>query len=78
MPAEKFNPAKLSKSYDPYPEEQPLNFTITIHRTGEGYWFVTSSDIPGLHLAGMNLVEILADLGPVIKDLLKNNKGLDI
>lgn len=51
--------------------------TIRITPRGPDYVFVTSDDVPGLYLWG-HPETVFSDLEPVIIDLYKSNKGLDV
>ncbi len=44
----------------------------------EGLFYVSSADVPGLHLAGYDMRKVLADVVPAIKYLFKMNRGLDV
>lgn len=43
-----------------------------------GYLYVSSPDVPGLHLCGKNHMVVLGDVIPAVKGLLKLNRGWDV
>ena len=43
-----------------------------------GYWVVTSKDMPGLLLCGKTLKELMQDIPAAIKLLFKHNYDMDI
>lgn len=43
-----------------------------------GYLYVTSDDVPGLHLCGSDHQAVCDDVIPAVKGLLKLNRGWDV
>lgn len=58
--------------------EQKHGYKIELlfDREADGYFHVHSPDVPGLHLAGMNLADICADIPIVVRNLLLRNKSV--
>jgi predicted RNase H-like HicB family nuclease len=60
----------------------PENTTIAvIELTVEqraGYTYVSSKDVPGLHLWGDDEEKVFRNIAPAIKILFKRNRGLDV
>jgi hypothetical protein len=46
---------------------------LKFDRHDDGRYHIHSPDLPGLHLAGMNLDALRADFDSVLRDLLKGN-----
>lgn len=44
----------------------------------EGYWVITSNDLPGMLLSGKDLHKLVIDIPNVIKVLFKKNFGADV
>jgi len=43
-----------------------------------GFYYITSDDVPGLHLWGDNIEVLFSDIIPAIKALYKHNKGIEV
>jgi hypothetical protein len=43
-----------------------------------GMTYISSDDVPGLHLAGSDVSELCKQIEPAIKMLFKLNRGLDV
>ncbi len=54
-------------------------FQIELHweKHPNGRYYVSSGNVPGLHLGGRDIKAIRADIEPVVKQLLKNNLKIE-
>jgi predicted RNase H-like HicB family nuclease len=55
----------------------PAVLQIKIELSG-GMYYVSSEDVPGLHMAGSDAEKLARNLAPAIKCLMKANKGYDV
>lgn len=44
----------------------------------QGRYFAYSDDLPGLYICGDNLQDVLADVAPMIQDLYKVSRDLEV
>lgn len=53
--------------------------TIELHfEVRDNVLRITCDDVPGFYLCGMDVNAVLADIEPMIKHLLKANRGVDV
>lgn len=51
---------------------------LIFEKRPDGRYYIHSSNVPGLHLAGPDLAALCADIEPAVKDLLKGNMQIDV
>jgi hypothetical protein len=54
---------------------QEISIEMVYERHSDGRYHVTSEDVPGFQMVGMDIDAIQNDLDEVIKDLLRYNSG---
>ena len=52
--------------------------TLDVTNTPAGKMFVSSKDVPGLYLWGTDPEAVFADVIPIVKDLYRENRHLDV
>lgn len=49
---------------------------LNFEKRSDGYYHIYSPHVPGLHLGGTDLGALVADIEPVVKDLLWENRKI--
>jgi hypothetical protein len=57
---------------------QEIHVELLYERHSDGRYYVSTNDIPGFQMAGLNIDAIQSDLNDVVKDLLFYNSGFKV